>query len=157
VKTIYRIFSESGELLYVGQSINVPQRISQHAKWLVQYPGYTVTTDGPHHPVIATMLERRAILTEDPRKNKAWRHYGGPAIETATIAARDAAVYLCGQQPRYEGWCVQIVEGYGLKAVNEDRPWYVMPRYLLRDVEAKYLELNSCSDVERLAARRSAA
>lgn len=139
MKYVYRIFAASGDLLYVGQTNNVKARLAQHARWLADFPQHKVRIDGPFSAVHATLLERRAILTENPQRNKHWRLFKpAETVVTATIAAPVAATYLTGSNEGQEAWAVQIVEGFGLVPV-EVLPY--MRTYRLIDVEAKYLEL----------------
>lgn len=66
---VYRCFSTGGDLLYVGCSVNVEQRMSQHASMPWASAVARVETDGPHSYVTARRLETEAIRDEDPQHN----------------------------------------------------------------------------------------
>lgn len=140
---VYRIYDTDGSLLYVGQSVDVAARLRGH-RWLKDHPGHSVRIDGPFAPILAEVHERRAIITERPRRNRTWATVGKPTLVTdADVPAITAARYLVGSaESRIESYCEQIVEGYGIEPVAPAGPRRCAQlRYKLIDVEAKYLEL----------------
>lgn len=71
--TLYRVFDSSGELLYVGASINVAARLGRHAH-LQTWWGDVARIDLEHFPTRAELLsaESAAIQIEGPKYN--WVH-----------------------------------------------------------------------------------
>lgn len=66
---VYRAYSESGELLYVGLSMNLEGRLSKHrsSAWWPEVGEITVEWFDGREP--AKAAERRAITEESPRYN----------------------------------------------------------------------------------------
>jgi predicted GIY-YIG superfamily endonuclease len=73
---LYRFYSATGQLLYVGITMNPPQRFKNHREskvWWDQVSGITVETYGRRSEL--EQAERRAIQVEKPLHNVA--HNGG--------------------------------------------------------------------------------
>jgi len=76
---VYRALNASGELLYVGCSLNPQKRIGEHkfsSDWHGQATRFKLS--GPYNYETARELERRAIATERPLYNytperRAWK------------------------------------------------------------------------------------
>lgn len=69
---LYRFFDDSGDLLYVGISMNPAARWSQHRQdkpWWCEVA--TVTIEAHSSPAVAEAAERVAIRSELPRYNVA--------------------------------------------------------------------------------------
>lgn len=67
---LYRMFSVTDELLYIGKTINPPQRFTDHRgtkSWWRDIADITLTHFSSHDELIAA--ETYAITTEHPRYN----------------------------------------------------------------------------------------
>lgn len=67
---VYRLYNESGALLYVGMSNNVPKRLVQQARaqsWWPEVASHTAEAYPDRSDAAAA--ERHAIETEDPKYN----------------------------------------------------------------------------------------
>lgn len=67
---LYRLYSASGELLYVGVSSRVEQRLGQHRRskaWFAEVA--LCTTEDHKHRASAFHAEKKAIAQENPRYN----------------------------------------------------------------------------------------
>jgi len=67
---VYRCYSDSGQLLYVGETGDLGTRLADHAKkpWFVQVRG--ITLESYADELDALKAERRAIHVEHPKYNK---------------------------------------------------------------------------------------
>lgn len=70
---VYRCYSDSGQLLYVGETGDLGKRLADHAKklWFVQVRG--ITLEWYADELEALKAERRAIHIEHPKYNKVHR------------------------------------------------------------------------------------
>lgn len=146
MKQVYRIFDPDARLLYVGLSANPPARIAAHRRWMPD--GCRVSLSEPYDDVEAAIQERRAIICEAPHRNVVWNQHRPSSLNDAWLSARQAALYLVGQEPRFEGWAELIVEGYGIEPIEPGTPdrtgWRSMNRcYRLADLEATYRTLRA--------------
>lgn len=87
--TLYRLFDDEGDLLYVGIAGNPGRRFEQHRSdkpWWGEVSGLTLE----HHPDRAAALaaELKAIRSENPRHNIAGRNGNGPPLQTVTAGGR---------------------------------------------------------------------
>lgn len=75
---LYRCFGEKDKLLYVGMSVSVLRRISEHKlkPWFHGVKIITITAAGNRKE--AEILEIQAITEEDPEHNKAYRSFRRP-------------------------------------------------------------------------------
>lgn len=139
---VYRIYAASGDLLYVGQTVNVKKRMYGHQWWLRDHPDHRLRVEGPFTKAEADVLERRAIRTEAPRRNKQWRSFREPTIVTEAVMSETLATnYLVGPF-HIHGWGSAIVRGFGIEPTAKPDK-HMGDIFRLLDLEAKYLELNS--------------
>jgi predicted GIY-YIG superfamily endonuclease len=70
---VYRCYSDSGQLLYVGETGDLGKRLADHATklWFVQVRG--ITLEWYADELEALKAERRAIHVEHPKYNKQHR------------------------------------------------------------------------------------
>lgn len=141
MKHVYRIYAADGELLYVGVSVNPSARLSAHRRWMTD--DCRIQVGPPVDDLEATILERRAIICEGPRRNIQWKQWRCSTLEDAWLSAKHAALYLVGAEPRHEGYAELIVEGYGIAPIDpgtRDRTGWrsVNRQYRLTDLEAQY-------------------
>lgn len=76
---LYRFFDRYGNLLYIGQSISIAQRIGSHRhdkKWWKEVVGITLER-GFINQIDVTQAERDAIIAESPRYNVTHNASGG--------------------------------------------------------------------------------
>jgi len=71
---VYRCYSDSGQLLYVGETGDLGTRLASHAQklWFVQVRG--ITLEWYADELDALKAERRAIHVEHPKYNKVHRN-----------------------------------------------------------------------------------
>lgn len=87
--SVYRHFDKDGLLLYVGCSINIPQRMLKHASFSNWWSRVTtITIERYDSEFTARDAERTAIETEDPEFNKNCR--GGATNAEAVESVQDA-------------------------------------------------------------------
>jgi predicted GIY-YIG superfamily endonuclease len=109
---VYRCYSNSGQLLYVGETGDLGTRLADHAKklWFVQVRG--ITLEWYADELEALKAERRAIHVEHPKYNK--QHNGNaralPATprppkrqRTATQTAEQRAQAVWASDPNISG------------------------------------------------------
>lgn len=73
--TVYRYFSATGELLYVGCTQNLVARDRAHRKTSSWFPSASrLATEGPYEESLARAIEKAAIQNEQPQHNQ---HYTG--------------------------------------------------------------------------------
>lgn len=97
--TLYRLFAESGELLYVGISDRWLSRLKEHARmqpWWDEVVGVERET----HPTRAAALvaERKAIQTEDPVYNTI-RHTPLPPLPLMTTLQQRLMAFASSSFP----------------------------------------------------------
>ena len=75
---VYHCYSDSGELLYIGESGELGRRLASHSQklWFTQVRG--ITLDWYADELDALNAERRAIHVEHPRYNKQHRNSARP-------------------------------------------------------------------------------
>jgi len=85
---VYHCYSDSGELLYIGESGELGKRIASHAQklWFTQVRG--ITLDWYADELDALNAERRAIHVEHPKYNKQHRRKTSAQIAKPRSGAR---------------------------------------------------------------------
>jgi len=86
---VYRCYSDSGQLLYVGETGDLGKRLADHASklWFVQVRG--ITLEWYADELEALKAERRAIHVEHPKHNKV--HRQTTSAQVARIRPRKVA------------------------------------------------------------------
>ena len=90
---LYRFFNSTGQLLYIGITMNPPQRFKEHRDskdWWTEVAGITVE-NYPNRTALAE-AERRAIKVERPRHNIAHNIGQRTSIHVATAISYDNPV-----------------------------------------------------------------
>lgn len=70
--TVYRIYDGAGALLYIGQTVNLEQRLLNHRSWARDRGWATVVAEGYPTRRAALDAEREAIYAEHPLAN--WQY-----------------------------------------------------------------------------------
>lgn len=97
--TLYRFYSSTGQLLYIGITMNPPARFKSHEgskDWWSTVSGITVESYGDRTMLAAA--ERRAIQVEKPKYNIVHNRPAAKSIITTrpTTAATNVIRHTCG-------------------------------------------------------------
>ena len=123
---VYRCYSDSGQLLYVGETGDLGTRLADHAKklWFVQVRG--ITLEWYADELDALKAERRAIHVEHPKYNKQHRTttsvqvaQAKPRRRTAKLSPEEKAREVLSADPSVSGSelarRIGVSESYGRK------------------------------------------
>jgi predicted GIY-YIG superfamily endonuclease len=123
---VYRCYSDSGQLLYVGETGDLGTRLASHAQklWFVQVRG--ITLEWYADELDALKAERRAIHVEHPKYNKQHRMTTSvqvartkPRRRSAKLAPEDRAREILSADPSLSGSELArrlgVSESYGRK------------------------------------------
>jgi hypothetical protein len=93
---LYRMYDTDGQLLYIGQSISLAERLGQHRAGSAFWSAVRTITVEPHPDASAARLaEARAIQAERPIHNRAGSaRPGGSGRSTEAERQADRAAYL---------------------------------------------------------------
>jgi excinuclease UvrABC nuclease subunit len=100
---LYRMYDTDGQLLYIGQSISLAERLGQHRAGSAFWSAVRTITVEPHPNVSAARLaEAKAIQAERPVHNRTHSARPGGQWGRSTEAERqaDRVAYLADRRIR---------------------------------------------------------